>query len=159
MLYIFKVTNFKMRVSWKWWELAKNAQVWLYRGWYLPSNETIANAVLCDFDLKFHSFKHFKWLFWKTKARKIKTLVLSSDICYRLAPLWMLYVMTLTYIFNVTNFEMSVLWKRWELAKKMLGCKLYRGWYSPSMGPLRMLNSVTLIFILKVKHFLVMYWL
>ena len=47
--YIFKVTNFEMKISQNWWELAKNAQVWLYIGCYLPSNRNIAKAVLLNF--------------------------------------------------------------------------------------------------------------
>ena len=41
----------------------------------------------------------------------------KSGICHRVAPPLMLYVMTLTYIFKVTNFEMWIFRKRRELAK------------------------------------------
>ena len=49
--YIFKVTKFETWISWRWWEVANNAQVWLYRGWYLPSNGTVVSVVLRDLDL------------------------------------------------------------------------------------------------------------
>ena len=43
----------------------------------------------------------------------MQTLLLLSDwksgICHRKAPLRMLYVMTLTYIFKVKNFEREYL--------------------------------------------------
>ena len=38
---------------WKRVKARKNAQVWLYRGWYLPSNGTIAIGVLRDLDIHF----------------------------------------------------------------------------------------------------------
>ena len=41
--------------------------------------------------------------------------------------------LTLTYIFKVTNFEMWISRKRWELVKNAL-LWLYRGWCSPSIG-------------------------
>ena len=43
---IFKVVAFEMWISRKQWELAKYAQVWLYSGWYSPTNGTIVNFVL-----------------------------------------------------------------------------------------------------------------
>ena len=51
----------------------------------------------------------------------MQTLLLPSDrksgICNRIVPLQMLSIMTLTYIFKVTNFEMRISGKLWELAK------------------------------------------
>ena len=41
----------------------------------------------------------------------------ESGICHRITPLRMLYIVTLTYIFKVTNSEMWISRKRWELAK------------------------------------------
>ena len=52
-IYILNVTNFEILISWKRWELAKILRYGFYRGWYLPSNETIANVVLRDFDQNF----------------------------------------------------------------------------------------------------------
>ena len=54
LIYIFKVMNLKMWISRKCWELAKMLKSDFYRGWYLPSNETISNIVLNDFVLNFH---------------------------------------------------------------------------------------------------------
>ena len=52
----------------------------------------------------------------------MQTLLLPSDrklgICYRMAPLRMLYIMTF-YIFKVTNFEIWISRKIWELAKNV----------------------------------------
>ena len=74
--YIFKITKFEMWISWKRWKLTKHAQVWLYTGWYMPSNGTIANVVFHGFDLIFHGqifqmlsvdFRYFKSLKWLAK--------------------------------------------------------------------------------------------
>ena len=52
----FKVINFEIWLSWKWWELAKKMlKCDFYRGWYLPS--TVVNVVLCDLDLNFPGYK------------------------------------------------------------------------------------------------------
>ena len=53
MTYIFKITNSAMRISWKHLELAKMFKHDCYRGWYLPSNRTIASVVLRDLELNF----------------------------------------------------------------------------------------------------------
>ena len=98
--YIFKVTNFEMRMSRKWSELAKNAQEQLL---YLPSNLTISNLVLCTHDLNFHG-QTFQVSIWQEMAEK-QTLLLQSDrksdTCHRIVKLRMLYIVTLTYILNV----------------------------------------------------------
>ena len=90
-----------------------------YRGWYLPSNGTIS-TVLFDLDLNFHG-QTVEVAIWTSKCSKMLTLLLTSDrksdICHRMTPLRMLSVITLTYIFNVTNFEMWVSQKCWELPK------------------------------------------
>ena len=62
----------------------------------------------------------------------MQTLLLPSDkldIWYRMAPLRMLSIVTLTYIFKVTWISL----KPWEL-EKMLKEDFYRGWYFPSNG-------------------------
>ena len=51
--YILQVTNFEILIARKRWKQAKNAKVWLSRGWYLPSNRAIANVVLQELDLNF----------------------------------------------------------------------------------------------------------
>ena len=65
--YILKVTNFEMLISWKRW-VAKNAQLRLYIGWYLPSNGTIVNVELCDLDLRFQGHK-FETLFSRKRCK------------------------------------------------------------------------------------------
>ena len=83
---------------------------------------------------KIFKVKLFKWLFWQVNAGKMHTLLLSSDtksvICHRMALLRILYIMPLTYIFKVTNFEMWISRKRWELANNAK-YYFYRG-YLPS---------------------------
>ena len=116
--YIFKVTKFEMRISWKRWELTKNAQVWLL--WKL---------VLV---IKWDHCKYFPIWSWPKFSRsnfsndyfdktgKLQTLPLQSDrksgIYHRTTPLRILYIMTSIYICKVTNFEMWISRKRWELA-------------------------------------------
>ena len=67
----------------------------------------------------------------------MQTLLLPSHrkpcILLRMAPLRMLYITTLTYIFKVTNFDMWISGKRWEIAK-MLKYDFYWLWYLPSNG-------------------------
>ena len=49
----------------------------------------------------------FKWLFSQVSAGKMQTLLLPSDRKSGpgIAPLQMLYIMALTYIFKIANFE------------------------------------------------------
>ena len=70
------------------------------------------------------SFDNFLDLWISRKRWEMKqTLPLPSDrksgIWHGTAPLWMLYVMTLTYIFKVTNFEMWIFRKGAELYHRM----------------------------------------
>ena len=88
----------------------------IYRDWYLLSKGTIANVELGDLDLNFQTFQ----MTISTKAWKCKRYYchqMGSLICHQMAPLRMLYIMTLTYIFKETNFEIWISWKRWKLAK------------------------------------------
>ena len=120
--YIFKVTDFEMWISRKLWELAKNAQVWLYQGWYLPTKETIANVVLHDIYLNFQ-VQTFQVAILTSKPYKIQTLLMpsarKSGVCHLLELLQILYIMTLTYIFKFTNFEIWISLK-WRKMAKML---------------------------------------
>ena len=65
--------------------------------------------------------KLLSWLFWQISTGKMQTLLLPSArkscICHRMAPLGMLHIVTLIYIFKVTNSEMWISWQWWELAK------------------------------------------
>ena len=71
------------------------------------------------------------------KAGKMQTLLLPSDrksgICQRTAPLQMLHIVTLTYIFKVTNFEMWISQKTARVSEKY-SIMTYRFWYLPSNG-------------------------
>ena len=55
---------------------------------------------------------------------------IEGDILHRMAPLQMLYSMTLTYIFKVTIYKRYYLGndERW---RKNVSCECYSGWYSP----------------------------
>ena len=74
----------------------------------LPSNGAIANIVLRDLDLNYQG-QTFEVAILISKRWKMQTLLLPQDrksgICHRMVPLRMLYIMTLTYIFKITNFE------------------------------------------------------
>ena len=91
-----------------------------YRGWHLPSNKTIVYVVLDDLDQNFQG-QTFQVAIFTCERCKMPTFQLPSDrktgICRRMAPLRILNVMTLIYIFTVTNFEMWISRKRWERAK------------------------------------------
>ena len=57
----------------------------------------------------------------------------KSEIFHQIAPLQMLYIMSLTSTFKVTKFEMWLSGKLWRLAK-MLNYDFYKDWYLPSNG-------------------------
>ena len=109
-----------------------------YRGWYWPSKDTIANVVHLDLDLYFQgheiSGNYIVYNILKTmrakKAENIQPLLLPSDrkscICHLMAPLQMLYIVTMTYIFKVTKFEMLIFWKWRELSKYAQVWLLYK---------------------------------
>ena len=64
--------------------------------------------VLRDLDLNFQG-KTFEMVILTGKRWKLQILLFPSDsnagICHRVAPLRVLYIITLTYIFKVTNYE------------------------------------------------------
>ena len=110
----------------------------------------------------FISRSKFSWFTISRKPWEIKqTLLLSlhrkSGICHRMAPLRMLYVMILTYIFIVTNFEMWLSRKQWRLTK-MLKYDVIAIDICHRMWSLRMLYSVTLAYIFKIKLFKWLLW-
>ena len=83
--------------------------------WIRTFQDEWLKSILLQLDLDLHfqsrSFSIFLGLQISHKRREIEqTLVLpldrKSDNWNRMAPLRMLYVMTLTYIFKVKNFEM-----------------------------------------------------
>ena len=49
----------------------------------------------------------------------IKNTLSDFDICHRMAPLRMLYSVTLIFIFKVIEFEMSIIRKRRKLAQRI----------------------------------------
>ena len=91
----------------------------LCRFWYLPSNGVIAKIVLRDIHLNFQR-QAYQAAILTSKRWKMQTLLfpldMKSGISHRLVPLRMLYIIPLTYIFKVTNFEMWISRKRWDLA-------------------------------------------
>ena len=58
----------------------------------------------------------------------------KSGICHGMVPPRILYIMILTYIFHIKNFEMWIPRKRWELANEMLKYNFHRDWYLPANG-------------------------
>ena len=103
------------------------------RGWHLPSNETIANVVFHVHDLtttvKVETFQVAIIYDSKRLEKSNITIVIRSCICNRIAPLWMLYIITLTYIFKITKSELWISWK-FRASKKMLYYDFCRSWYS-----------------------------
>ena len=80
----------------------------LHRGWYLPSNWTLANVVLRDLDLIFQrKTVHVAILTRREKSKHYH----CHQIEHRIAPGWML-----TYIFKIESYD------------------FYSGWCSPSNG-------------------------
>ena len=77
-----------------------------YRGWYLPSNGTIANVVLHDLNLHFqdHKFEMLNIRNGESYNKNASWLLPRLIIRHRMAPLWMLYSVTLTFIFKVKHF-------------------------------------------------------
>ena len=121
-----------------------------YKGWYLPSNGTNANVVLRNLDLNCEG-NTFQVTVLPSKRWKMQTLLLPSDrksgICHRMTHLRMLHVMTLTYIFNITNVEMWISRKLLELARnaqvwlvevnicyRMVPLRMLYSWYSPKFS-------------------------
>ena len=105
-------------------------------------------------------YKLFNWLFRQVSAGKMQLLLLPSDkksgYWYRMA-LQMLYIMTLTYVFKVTKFDMWISWKRWELATAAQVWLLQRLIFAIELDHCD--TPCSQIFIFKVKHFFVMHLL
>ena len=98
--------------------------------------------LLLDLDLYFSrsNFLHFIYV-------KISQMVRYSKL--RMAPLWMLYVVTLTYTFEVTILKCGYL-ENVESQLKMFKYDFHRCWY---LGTLRMLYSTNLTYIFKFELF------
>ena len=95
--------------------------------------------LLSDIDLHFQGRSFFIWFLLQTSHKwweTALTLLLSSDrkagICHRMAPQQMLYIMTLSNTFAVTNFEMWMSRKRWAIKK--YSRKTFIGNFFPSNG-------------------------
>ena len=102
------MTNFEMRISRKRWELwRKMSKKRFYRYWYLPSNGTIVNVVLSDLDLKFQPHK-FETLIsqkpWELSQKMHHMTFAEVIIRQRIAPWWMLYFATLTFVSRSNNY-------------------------------------------------------
>ena len=85
-----------------------------YSGWYLPTNRRIANVILHDFDLNFlcHKFEKY-YLGNDDRYRKLRHMTVSEvDIRHRMAWLWILYSVTLTFICKVTTFVLRICYKQ-----------------------------------------------
>ena len=73
---------------------------------------------------------HFEELSTERKQTLLLPLDRKSGICHHMAPLWMLYIMTLINVFNVTNCEKWISGKWWQLAKILNNdtIQLIQGW-------------------------------
>ena len=78
-----------------------------YLGWYSPLNRTIVPRQLHDLDIHFQS-QTLIYQWWEVEQTLLLPSYRKSCVCYPMAPLQMLHVMTLTYIFKVTKFEMWI---------------------------------------------------
>ena len=155
----FKGQMFKILISRKPLELAK---IWLCCGrWYLSWNVVLNDADLhvhvkhFNADLHVHvkhfnadllvHVKHFNLLPWQVYGKykhyycqQIQSHILqlpsnrTSLICPSNGATEMLYIVTLTYIFKVTKFEMWISGKRWERLKRLVYDFNY-GCYLPSL--------------------------
>ena len=91
------------------------------------------------------SGNHIIYNIWKTlraSAKCSNTSFIEIDISHRMASSRMLYIMTLTYLFKVTQFLEIIIYnirKRWEPTKN-IEVVFHRGWYSLS-------NGVSLVFL------------
>ena len=108
---------------------SKNAQVWsLYRLIFAMELDHFECCTLWPFP-KF-SRSNFPNNYFDKYTRKMQTLLLLSDrksgVCNRMVPVRMLSIMTLTYIFKVTKFEMWISRKRCKLTKHAQVWLLYR---------------------------------
>ena len=79
------------------------------------------NFVFCGLDLYFQG-PNFQLAILTCTSWKMQTLLLQSDrklaICHRMSPLRMLYILSLAYIFKVTNFVMWISRKLRKQAKQ-----------------------------------------
>ena len=94
-----------------------------------------------------------KW--WGQEQNWVMMTFIDVDIYHWMALLWMLYSVTLAYIFKVKHLNVDISIKWWELEQKWVMMTFIdvdiRHW----MALLWMLYSVTLTFILKVNKILV----
>ena len=80
-----------------------------------------------------------------------QTLLLTSDrklgICHRMAPLRMLYIITFTFVFKVTQFLEIIIYNIWKtvtISEKCSCATFIQVYISHRMAPLRMSYIVTL---------------
>ena len=89
--------------------------------------------------LKFYLIcKYLKW--WQILQILLLSTNRKSCIYLQMVPLWMLYIMTLTNIFKVKQFENV------ESKRTNFNQDFYKCWYSPLKGNILMLNFKTLNF-------------
>ena len=130
----------------------------------IQSNGASPVFLLLDLDLHFQGQRFGILLDMRISSKRweIEQALLlppdgKSDVCHRMVPPRMLYIMTLTYISKVMNFEMWISRKRWELKKCSSTTFIEDSWYLQSNGTIA--NVLHLTFIFKVRRFPVMHWL
>ena len=117
------------------------------------------------FTLKVHIFGILLFLRISRKLWEIEQILLlpsdrKSGISHRIAPLWMMSIVTLTYIFKVTQFIEIMIFNMWENSEtvrasgKCSSMTFIEIDIGQQMVPLRMLYTVTLTYIFKITNFL-----
>ena len=123
--YFLKVKKFENLISLKWLTLAqkREARDDFCKFINLTSNGVIAKIILCDLHLllKVTNLKH-QYLGdadTRASAEMHRTTFMDFDICQQMTQLRKLYLMPLTYIFKVTNWNDDVaeteLAHKWEM--------------------------------------------
>ena len=117
--YIFKVTNFEMRISQKRSELAKILKRAFITIDICHRMEQSWVVVLRDLNLNFQGQISQVAVCQVNTENAHITIAVRYEVRYlpAIAPPCMSYITTLTNIFKVTHFEMWISRKRWELAK------------------------------------------
>ena len=158
--YFCKVTNAAMWISRKRLELTKIYQLSLLWRLKFAIDWDYWNVILRNLDLNFQG-QTFQGAILTKKGWKnanINIAIRKTGNCNRLTQLRMLHIMILTYIFKVTKFWNVNISKTVRAGEKCSMTFKEADICNRMMRPLRMLYSVTLTFMFKVKHILVMHW-
>ena len=150
--YILKITQFlkiyKYRISGKRWEPAKNAPYHNHAGWYSTSNGITANVVANNLDLNFQG-QTFQMAIL-TNGGKYKYYYCRQIGSKIFAIEWCHYERCTSWLWPTFSRLRSIWWTV-RASEKCSGMTFIEVCHR--MGPLWMLHSMTLTFIVKVKIF------